>query len=270
MKKSQYELLEPFLDPLLELSHWKRKPKDPCFNGIEMSSRVHDILKKMHLLLNKIEKNKIFFPKHGVKVLKRVILSLEKYRNTQIELISQLETIYNYLKRIKEILSNNEQDAETGLNMLQDLSISLANRSPMGSIEAKFVKSFQKYINTKGKLLLNYRTVSGAPSTNNFQELKFKQLKHFLRRTIGHNAAKSYFLVHGEHIVYVDPKLNRNGISLILKSSNQTKYREQIRLNRRKMDTWIILVHNKKKWDKSMEEIDKYILNLEMNPKRRL
>ena len=265
---SQYKPLIPFLDPLLELSLWKRKPKDPCFIGTELAHRISDICKKLQILQEKVAEDRILISKYSTRVLKRMITSLNEFL-VEIELqMAQLERVHEYLASIKEILSAHDQNADVGGNSLLNYCQSLSNTSSTGDIETSFINSLRKYVETKGTLLFNYRTIQGAPTTNNFQELKFKQLKHFLRRVIGHKAAKSYFLAHGEHIVYVDPKTSRDEIEGIIKSSDQSQNRRIIRDNRRHMDAWIIVVHNKRKWVQKMNEIDLYIQQLETNPIR--
>ncbi|MHA1620448.1 MAG: hypothetical protein ACTSVZ_14320, partial [Promethearchaeota archaeon] len=60
-----------------------------------------------------------------------------------------------------------------------------------------------KFIRTKGEMLFNFKKVEGAPTTNNSHELKFKQLKHFLRTgetgsSVNHHKL-SFFKKNGPH-----------------------------------------------------------------------
>ena len=266
LNNSQYKPLIPFLEPLLELSHWKRKPKDPCFTGTEFAHRIQDLVQKMKYLDNKISLGKIKLPKHSVTVLKRLVLQIESALTKLTDKITQLEAIHEHLDNLKEIFGNPHENAEEGLKSLLIFCKSLKLSKNRGDIEVEFISSLVKYAETKGPLLFNYRTISGAPTTNNFQELKFKQLKHFLRRVIGHKAAKSYFLSHGEQIVYINPKNNREEIEQILRSCDQSQARLFIRANRRSMHSWVIVVHNRERWVRKMIELDDYIKNLELNP----
>lgn len=81
------------------------------------------------------------------------------------------------------------------------------------SIYAIYIIIF-KYSSFIGKL--QHNPYPDVPTTINFHELKFKQLKHFLRRIIGHKAAKWYFLTHGEYSVYVNPKESREDMTQII------------------------------------------------------
>ena len=52
-------------------------------------------------------------------------------------------------------------------------------------------------------------------------------------------------------------------ILAILKNCNQSELREHIKSHRRSMDAWSLVVHDQIRWEKKMQEIDKYIQNLE-------
>ena len=86
---------------------------------------------------------------------------------------------------------------------------------------------------------------------------------------IGHIAAKSYFLNHGEQIVYINQKNNRVEIEEVLRSYDQSQARHLIRDNRRSMDNWVIVVHHRERGIRKMLDLDEYINNLEMNPMTR-
>lgn len=120
-----------------------------------------------------------------------------------------------------DILAQIEYNASGGLKKIlhfcDKLRFSEIENS-RGGAASLFVKALVKYIETKGKLLLNYRTIPDVPITNNFQELKFKQLKHFLRRVIGNDAAKDYLMMHGERILFVDSSESREKILELFKN----------------------------------------------------
>lgn len=266
LARSQYEVLQPLFEPLEELSYWSRKPRDPCFTGLELWHRLADITHKFQYLKNRAEIGSIHLPKHSVKVLKRISPILEEILNQNRTVARELEQIHLYLGELVEILSQTESNASRGLKKMLHFIDRLSytdDSAPRGTVETEFIQSLMKYINTKGEMLFNYRKIPDAPTTNNFQELKFKQLKHFLRRVIGHGAAKAYLMAHGEQIVFVDPRESRENIRDIFQSSNQSAIRKEIKAKRRSMDSWVIVVHNWVRWVDKLKGIDEYILNLE-------
>ena len=91
-------------------------------------------------------------------------------------------------------------------------------------IESTVLEDMIKYIATKGKLLMNYRQVPGAPNTNNFQELEFKSIKYILRRILGYSAAKEYLYAHGERILFVKPNEPEENIHMLLRNANQQQF----------------------------------------------
>lgn len=268
LSNSQYEALIPFFEPLEELSNWKRKPKDPCFTGLELCDRITTLTDKMCILLNKIQAGNIHIPKNSIKVLIKMISFFEESIQEIKSEIDQLTEIHRYLHDLVSILAiingNASQGLKRLLNYVDDLQLDSVDYNDK-EIVGNFVKQLGKFVNTKGKLLFNYRTIPNAPTTNNFQELKFKQLKHYLRRAIGHKAAKAYFVSHGEHITYVNTDETPDSIIEILKNCNQSEFRKLIRDNRRSMDAWNLVIHDRIKWEKKMNDIDLYIQNLEMN-----
>ncbi len=265
LKRSQYELLQPLFEPLVELSHWKRKPKDPCFTGMLLYSRLTDLLQKFQKLNLRVEGGTSSLPKHSIKVSKRITEKINHILQTHHAQIQELLQIHAYLDDLVHIFSQSQDNAEIGLEKLANITTRLYKKSrnlQEDSIVYVFVNDLKKYIDTKGKLIFKYREISKGPTTNNFQELKFKQIKHFLRRVIGHGAAKEYLMAHAERILFVNPNETRETILEILKSCDQASARKEIKQNRRSLDGWIFVVHHQVKWKRNMDEIDQYILGL--------
>lgn len=271
--RSQYEVLQPLFEPIVELSNWSRKPRDPCFTGLELCHRLTDITEQFQLLKTKVDDGVIQVPKHSRKVVNRFLIALEGILATYAELIKDLEEIQMHLTDLVDILAQTEYNASGGLKKMLQFSDNLRFselENPRDGVASLFVKELVKYIETKGKLLFNYRTIPGAPTTNNFQELKFKQLKHFLRRVIGHGAAKDYLMVHGERILFVNPRESRDKILAIFKNCNQHEARKEIKANRRSMERWAIVMHNRVRWEDRIQKLHDYICGLEMKPIKRV
>ncbi|MCK4830624.1 transposase, partial [bacterium] len=209
------EILQPsiaplkcILEPLVELGKWLRKPKDPCFNSLLFFDRIESITKKLERLINLVDQNKAFLAPcvlRTARILHKAIKSgLDEARPAIIELVR----IREHLSTLTDILSSIEESFDLGverlLNFKKDIE-SIREKSVCGAIESTVLQDMIKYIATKGKLLMNYRQVPGAPNTNNFQELEFKSIKYILRRILGYSAAKEYLYAHGERILFVNP-----------------------------------------------------------------
>ena len=167
-----------------------------------------------------------------------------------------------------EILDEWEVSAEEGLlrmkvfcQELQPLSKSLS----IDSHEYIFLEALLKFIDTKGELLFNYRNINGAPSTNNDLELRFKQMKHLLRRTIGHSAAKYYLMMHGERIFYVNPQESFDQIVQILRNMDQAAARDQIRNDRQSQDRLSLVIHDDVRWKFVLDSLNIYLTKLLCN-----
>jgi hypothetical protein len=266
VESSQYAKLAKILAPLLELSNWKRKPKDPCFIGIELFQRISDLKSKFHALQIHLETKKIGFPGRSVKVLIRIQENLTNLLIDAEPKVAELRKIREPLKTLAEILDKAEQPAEQGLDALMQFCENLhPYRTSLSDncVEAQVIDALLKFVDTKGELLFNYRKIEEAPRTNNALELRFKQLKHLLRRTLGYGAAKEYLAMHGERIFFIDPKEPFDRIVKILSKMDQVSARNQIRSDRNNRDRLGIIIHDHVRWQNLLAELDHYIVTLE-------
>jgi hypothetical protein len=265
--KSQYSIIRPFFEIIEELSNWHRKPKDSCFTGLILFARLSDIKDRFLTLSNLIQLKKIKILAHTERVINRILPEIIRILDEQKKTQEDLSQITQHLKDIVQILNNSEEKPDIGLSNIRELVVSLLlklNSIEKTSEEYEFITALSKYIDTKGDLLFNYRNIEGAPSTNNFTELKFKQLKHLLRRTIGHSAAKEFLFAHGNGIMYINPTEGREKIQKIFMTINQGAIKKQISLNRAKRDSLHFILHDQTRWDKRLIVLDTLIQNLEM------
>jgi len=263
---SQYAKLVKFFEPLVELSNWRRKPNDPCLISLNLYSRINDITTRLKVLQTKIEVGKIRFPSNGIKVINRVILILTNLLTEVNSEIKILQTVRTYLESLVVIFDEFEASAEDGLEQLHQFCDTLRPRLNLLSKtdkEAIFIEALLKFVDTKGDLLFNYRNILNAPTTNNDLELRFKQMKHLLRRTIGHSAAKHYLMMHGERIFYVNPNEKFEQIVSILKNMDQSDARIQIRMERLSNDRLGLVIHDDVRWTVLLSELDQYLTKLE-------
>ena len=269
LESSQYAKLGKFLDPLIELGNWRRKPNDPCLIGITLYERIFDIKEKLGILQTRIGSGLIPFPKHGIKVTKRLITNIENLLNEVHNDVMKLKKNRAYLTEVVEILDEFEVSAEDGLKRMEDYCDTLRpllTTLPAASIESEFIEALVDFIDTKGPLLFNYRDIAGGPTTNNALELRFKQLKHLLRRTIGQSAAKHYLMMHGERIFFVNPAENIDQIVGILRSMDQSEARAQIKSERLSNDRLSVVIHDDVRWVIVLKDIDLYLTKLECIP----
>jgi hypothetical protein len=266
LENTQYESLKPLFDVIEELSDWRRKPKDPCFTGLVLYKRLKDIQERFIVINKKIEENRIMLTKRSVIVMKRMISETTEILDRKKTLFTDLNHVTEHISCLTKILDDADSDEVIGCKKINefDQKLLLYQKSiAKTTLEYEFITSFHKFISTKGELLFNYRKIDGAPSTNNFQELKFKQLKHLLRRIIGHSAAKEFLFAHGEGIVYVNPDESREKIIEIFKLLDQSLARKEIRDNRNSRDSLVIVIHDQKRWAEKLNELDQYITLLE-------
>lgn len=253
----QCEFLIEILKILDALSQWKRKPKDPCFSGLLLYSRVSDIYERMTKAVQLLDRLQI--PCEEEKVVRRIHRDLKKILEENQNNAGKLTRIAEHLKKIKTILSDLDLNYKEGLVQLRKVRDQFRERSRAkncGECELVFIEAIRKYIRTKIELLFNYKKVDGAPTTNNSHELQFKQLKHFLRRVIGFSAAKRYLLTHGERIVFVNPKESREMILQILQTVDYSKARSIIQKERFSRDSLRLILHQQVKWESKLERVD--------------
>lgn len=263
---SQYARLEKFLDPLVELGNWRRKPNDPCLIGIVLAERIGDIRMKLEELLRRTGGGRIRLSKYGQKVAGRVVENLRRITSEVEPEVRGLKTIRGHLSALNDIMDEFEASAEMGLTRMtaycDALRPRLGDLKPL-DVEFTFLTALLKFVDTKGPLLFNYREICGGQTTNNALELRFKQLKHFLRRTIGHAAAKYYLMMHGERIFFVNPREPADQITSILKNMNQSEARTQIRKERLSQDRLGLIIHDDVRWSYILGELDSYLSELE-------
>jgi hypothetical protein len=130
-----------------------------------------------------------------------------------------------------------------------------------GEIEKKFIEDLMKYVRTKGKMLFNFKKIEDAPTTNNNHELKYKQLKHFLRRVIGFASAKRYLLSHGERIVFIKMDETLANIKIILQNTDFGAARKLIADERIPRNSLPNLMHNTDKWDEKIDQLKQILSN---------
>ncbi len=247
--------LGKIIEALLALSDWSRRPKDPVFTGLEMYGRVKGILSVLQAAVAKLDSGAILLAEG--KAVRRLSMHLEEIIGAGKAMAADLARIKVSIADLKDILGDLEASANTGLKRLRTLRNRLRKarlRPQCGQTEREFAEALMKFVGTKGELLFNYKLVEGAPTTNNGQELKIKQLKHFLRRVIGHAAASSFLLAHGERLLFVNPKENASGILEILRSVDYCDAQKRIAAERNPRNCLPLLVHRPEDWDSFLRE----------------
>lgn len=248
------DLPSQVLASLLELSNWTRRPKDPAFTGLEMHARVNGVLGLLREIVAQLDARAITLPEE--KEMRRLLTGLESLIAATTVDVAALARIRDHLGELAEIVGDLDTTAKTGLKRLRSLRDRLRTirLTPVcGPTEREFIEALMKFVGTKGELLFNYKLVPGAPTTNNAHELRFKQLKHLLRRVVGFTAASTYLLAHGERLVFVDPKEKFAGILSILKSVDYAEVQKTIAGERKPSDRLTLLLHVPDKWEEHLK-----------------
>jgi hypothetical protein len=256
-------IIDDFLEVVYALSNWTKKPQDPAFSGLELRGRVVDalgVVREMHA-----ETDTGIFTKQEEKVIGRMKKGLEKCANTTRRAASGLERVKEHLERIVLILDANEETAEVGLahlRILKDELVKSCTEMKCTKFEKLFTEELDKYVETKGERLFAHRRMKGAPRTNNKHELEHLKVKHLLRRTIGHAAASYYLLVHGAHLIFVNPEEKSDDIKKILREMDVDAAKKVIAANKRSRNAMSIIMHVKDKWKERMARLREKFSNL--------
>ncbi len=249
------------LELLLELSNWSRRPHDPVFTGTELFKRFHDVLRLLEAAVAKLDAGTVTLPLP--KVIRRLHARLGVIIAENAPKAGELSVIHGEIGDIASILGDLECSKETGLRRLRALRDRLRKHrfSPKcGETERAFIEALMKFVESKGEHLFNYKVVEGAPTTNNDHALSYKQLKHFLRRVIGHAAANAYLLAHGERIVYVNPAETFEEITKILKSTDTVTARKSIAAERNARDSLLYVIHDPERWEDKINGIGQLLV----------
>lgn len=261
--------LESILKPLVELGKWLRKPNDPCFNSLIFFDRITSIDDKLESLIKLIDDNKVELEPLVIRSVRSLHKAIKNGLDNARPVIVELHQIRQHLSTLTNILSSIEESFERGVERLLNFKMNLEiyRENPLcGQIESTVLEDMTKFIATKGKLLLNYRQVPGAPNTNNFQELEFKSIKYILRRILGYSAAKEYLYAHGERILFVNPNEPKANIQVILRNIDQRAARELIRSERKSRDGWVKFIREKNRWGEVLAKIDAFIEEISHQP----
>lgn len=255
--------LGSLMETLYQLSNWNRRPKDPCFTGLELFKRMKAVLSLLEDAASDIGSGT--FNKGEERKISRLIKVVRVCIDENDDRAVELERIQEHLVVLSDILGELDGTGEESLDRLRryrDKLRKYRNGEKCGAIEKKFIENLMKYVKTKGEQLFNYKDVEGAPRTNNSHELKYKQLKHMLRRIIGFSAANSFLLSHGERIVYVNPSESFDGIIDILSNIDHEAARKSIRKSRKSQDALRIVIHDAAGWERQMDELAAKLSNL--------
>lgn len=248
--------IDKILDALHALSSWSRKPRDPCFTGLEMHDRVLDILSVMDDAIKQMGAG-IFTvddEERLVRIRDRVMTCIDEYQAT----VGELRQIKVHLEGLKAILDDETTSKEEAVATIKHYKAVLDDHLATvecGELEQRFIKAFGKYVNTKAEQLFNFKIVPGAPKTNNEHELCHKQLKHMLRRIIGAKAASAYLLAHGDRITFVNPKESYEDIVKILSTMNMTEASRIIKQERRSREMLTLVMHDQQRWVKMVSNL---------------
>jgi hypothetical protein len=258
-----------FLDLIFVLSNRKSRLKDHCFISPEYMKQCQDLVDLAKQRLNSSSKlsktDRIVFEKFS----ESIAAIISQYRTENMGILK----VRHDLEQLKEIL-NADETADQGETQLSDLcktwEKSLQKQGKCADpIEKCYLDACIKFIRTKGRYLLNYRRVPGAPKTNNRHEQRFHRIKYKLRRIIGHVAAKDFLFKHGNSILFVDPDASEEEIREILMNAPIAQIRKKIREERKPRNSFEECIYDQTKWDAEIDKLRKE-LGLPKDLKKRL
>jgi len=262
---TEYQLLFKLLKPLQELVNWERKPDDSCFIALLFHNRLSSLEQRFNQLNQKLDNGDAYLPPKARKIISRIEKTLNVALDEFKDEIKEIQSITRHLRELVDILSSLEEPYGVGLKRLVifrcDMLHYLETRD-CAPLEVQVLNKICNYIESKHEQLLNYRLIDGAPNTNNFQENKFKLVKHIIRRTLGNYAAKEYIWSHGERIIFVQPDEPVSNIVAILKNVDQPAVRKIIQEERRSQEGWRRIIRDDSKWALILTEIDELIEEL--------
>ena len=250
-------------EDLSELSNWKNKPNDTELNSLLFYERMQDIHETILLLKEYIAKNpKIKLKKKEITVLTSLDGNLKVILEENKSKYDELTRIKKYYEKVRVILEAHKESSKIGLKKMKKLvkELQLKTRSPnkMGAVERDFIHQLATFILDRGKSLFHYRDIENAPTTNNLQENRFKELKYQLKRTLGKQAASKYLQTHGENLFYVDPNASLEEIKEILMTADHEKIRELMKQEREaRKKKRLAKIKNDEKWEAIKEDYDK-------------
>ena len=266
----------PFIDHVLHdlytLSNWTPRKKDPCFSSLPYFQRIQEIATLLTECVVELDIQHLLIPPKIDKRLRTLSQKLATITESVRNELTELDRIKHVLQQIADILENNTESAEMGFERLTKLVATLNMHqkvSPGGAVEQEFVRKLTNFVKTKGAKLFTYRALPDAPRTNNSQEIAFKQLKHFLRRTIGYESAGAYLLAHGEYMLFVNPDESFSTIIDILKTIDWTTTKQRVSRERTYRNVIMHIIHDPDRWKKELAQLrEKWTLFIDQMLKR--
>jgi len=246
-----YQTWRLFLELLLPCMDWKPQKEDPCFSSIRLMEILCGLHQELTLFQIALLNEDIRIDKRTRKTMEHMQKHVASTVNTYQMDVSNLEIIYGYASELKEVLNAHESTSGEGLKRISILLEYWNHRKNEGlckEFEKTILEEIKTYLDTKTVQLFNYRTIEGAPSTNNFEESRFHLLKHQIRRTIGQSSAKEYLARHGPHLFFVKPDADLDQIKKILQVTDQTEARKILDRSRPSRFGIGSLIHKSHAW----------------------
>ncbi|MHA1341166.1 MAG: hypothetical protein ACTSRZ_14230 [Promethearchaeota archaeon] len=243
------------LDTLVVLSDWRKRRGDPVFVGLLLYERLRDVSDLLGAAIDWLDTGVLVLASAEEKVLRRVAVAVDNLLKFGEDVSEDLCQVRSHLERLVKILDGTAKQGLGGLRNFRDRLRRRLRAGNCGVTEANFIKMLAKFIATKGKLLFNYRRVKGAPRTNNAHELRYKQLKHFLRRVIGQTLANHFLLTHGERLVFVNPDEPEVAIEKMLRAVNFVEARALVAKERCVRESLDYIIHRAQRWRDYITEL---------------
>jgi hypothetical protein len=188
---------------------------------------VNDLASAVNIACSSVGKG--IFNQMEEKIIKRINDNLASIIDEHHKLANDLMQVRNWLKELQETLSDDASTPSEALESLQYIRDKAKKRSKIkdiGKKEKDFCEALMKFVDTKGELLFNFKTIDGGPRTNNSHELFYKQ------------------------------------IAKIFLNMNIEAARKTIASERKVRDLITYVMHDEEKWDEEIKELNKILHDL--------
>jgi len=247
-----WEYLVEILKDLVALQEWKNKRNDTDLESIAFYKRLVDIYHLLTALKRRLAStagSSISSIETRLDLLTRDVKAILGEFQRDYEALVQIKS---YQNELKQILEAHEESSQIGLDMLvlfaEKLEVRLKNNTITCEAEKYYIQQLCSFVYDRGKSLFQYRDIDHASNTNNPQELKFKTLKHTLRRTQGMATGPHYFQHHAKSLLYVDPDSSREEIRQMLVRADHKKVAQIMKEEQARRKRPLSRIKNEKKW----------------------
>jgi len=248
-----WQFLLDIIKDLAALQEWKNKRNDTDLESIVFYRRLVDIYRLLKSLKRHLSPIAEYSHNEEENRLKLLMKEVKGILNDSRKDYEDLLRIKSYQNELKQIFEAHEDPSQLGLEKLVFFTERLETRLKAGEItcdaERFYIEHLCSFVYDRGESLFQYRDIEDANNTNNTQEMKFKSVKHALRRTQGTATGARYFQQHAKYMLYVNPNLSREEIRQILLRADYKKVAKILKEEQALRKRPLARIKDEKKWE---------------------